>query len=111
HELNAGGGGRALDRPGFDLARAEGGLAVAADVVGLRSYLNRFFASGDDSQKVGAFLGKFLAIDTLDRATAAVTPLPSGDGILARARVAYSEERLRDVRARGGSMDVSAISQ
>ena len=106
-EVNAGGGERALDRPGFELARAEGGIALAADLVGLRSYLNRFFASGDESQKVGAFLGKFLAIDTLDRATATVTPLPSGDGVLARAQVFYSEDRLRAFRDVAATYDLS----
>jgi hypothetical protein len=83
----------AVSRPGFDVERPEGGIAAALDLVGLRSYLNRFFSSGSDTDKLGAFLGKFVAIDALDRADAVVT-LPS-DGVLARANVAWSEDRLR----------------
>ena len=93
--VDGGVGDRAINRPGFELPRAEGGIAAAVDLVGLRSYLNRYFATGDDSQKVGAFLGKFLAIDSLDRTSASVIPLPSGDGVLVRAQIAFSYDRLR----------------
>ena len=95
-DVAKGGDERAVDRPGFDVERPEGGVAASLDLTGLRSYLNRFFSSGDDSQRFGAFLGKFVAIDALDRMGATVTPLP--DGIVARADVSYSDDRLRNFR-------------
>lgn len=89
---------RAIDRPQFDGERPEGTLAASVDLVNLRSYLNRVFTGGD-SQKLGNFVGKFLAIDSLDRAEAIVTPShegsPARDGLAIRADVRYSEERLR----------------
>ncbi len=89
---------RAIDRPQFDGERPEGTLVASVDLVNLRSYLNRFF-SGGDGQKLGTFVGKFLAIDSLDRAEAVVTPSRDGspprDGLSIRADVRYSEDRLR----------------
>jgi len=83
---------RAIDRPQFDVERPEGTIAASIDLVNLRSYLTRIFSSGD-SQKVGGFVGKFLAIDSLDRTEAVVVPAP--DGLSIRADVRYSEDRLR----------------
>lgn len=97
-EAASGSGDRAVDRPGFSMPPAEGGMSAFVDLEGLRSYLNRFFSTADGTQKMGAFLGKFLAIDTLDRAHARLVPLPSGDGILGRATVEYSADRLRAFR-------------
>lgn len=87
---------RAMDRPGFEVEQPEGGIAATLDLVGLRSYMNRFFSSGDESQRVGSFLGKFLAVESLDRMGATIAP--SLDGISVRADVAYSAERLREFR-------------
>ena len=92
-EVARGGAEAAVSRPGFDVERPEGGVTASLDLVGLRSYLNRFFSAGDQADKYGAFLGKFVAIDALDRAEAVVTLPP--DGILARAKIAWSEEALR----------------
>lgn len=95
-DVAKGGDERAVDRPGFDIERPEGGVAASLDLTGLRSYLNRFLSSGDGSQRFGAFLGKFVAVEALDRMGATVTPLP--DGVVARADVLYSDDRLRNFR-------------
>lgn len=79
----------------FEMERPEGGLASAMDLVGLRSYLTRYFAS-DGGSDIGAFVGKFLAVDALETARATVTPLE--DGVAARATIGYAEGRLREFR-------------
>jgi hypothetical protein len=89
----AGEGDAAITSRDFDVERPEGGVAAALDLVGLRSYLIRFF-SDDEDQKVGAFVGKFLAVDSLETARATVMPLD--DGFLVRADVGYGEARLRE---------------
>ena len=99
---------RAIDRPGFDVTRPEGGLSAAVDLVGLRSYLNRYFSAGDESQRIGSFLGKFVAIDALDRASATVTPL--ADGAVARADIAYSDDRLRNFKDVLATYELAPIS-
>ncbi len=94
-DLGKGNGRRAIDRPGFALPNAEGGVAAAMDLVGLHSYLNRFFSPADPSDKLGTFLGKFVAIDPLDRMTATLGPLPGREGVLATADVGYDPTNLR----------------
>ena len=91
----ADGGDRAMDRPGFELPPVEGGVSAAIDLTGLRSYLLGFFGANAEGGRAAKFLGKFLAIESLDRANATVGPLVSGDGVLALASIAYSPERLR----------------
>src|SRR5204862_4447776 len=82
-------------RPGFELPAVEGGVSAALDLAGLRSYLLGFFGTNSEGARPARFLGKFLAIESLDRASARVGPLISGDGVLALANVTYSPERLR----------------
>ena len=94
-EAADGHGDRAVDRPGFELPRVEGGISAALDLTGVRSWLLGLFGSNADGNRAARFLGKFLAIESLDRANASVGPLISGDGILALANVTYSPERLR----------------
>lgn len=88
------GGDRAIDRPAFDVERPEGGIAASLDLIGLRSYLERFFSStGSDSKTVGRFFSKFVAIDSLDRLSAVLRP--SGDGLEASAEISYQAEIMR----------------
>jgi hypothetical protein len=94
----AGGMDRAMDRPGFSMPEPEGGVAAFVDIERLRSYLQRFFATNEGSATVGSFLGKFVAIDSLDRATIRLAPSSSVDGLVAQATVQYSASRLRDFK-------------
>jgi hypothetical protein len=97
-DVATGGGERAVDRPGFALPEAPGGVSAFVDLERLRSYFERFFSETEGTQRFSAFLGKFVAIDSLDRATARLVPLPTGEGVLATAEVEYSPERLRPFR-------------
>jgi hypothetical protein len=98
-ELGRGQGESVLDwKDDHQMPAAEGGVAGAADLVGLRSYLNRFLTTGEGTDKLSAFLGKFLAVDSLDRMTGRVLPLPGRDGLLATASVRYNPDRLRDFK-------------
>lgn len=93
-DVEKGGGDRAIDRPGFDVERPEGGIAASLDLIGLRSYLERFFSgSGPDSKTVGRFFSKFVAIDSLDRMGSVLRP--SGDGLEASAEISYESETMR----------------
>jgi hypothetical protein len=94
--LGAGGADRAIDRPGFDVERPEGSIAASLDLVGIRSYLVRLFSTGEQASPMSAFLGKFLAVDSLDRATATVEPRE--DGVKIRADVKFSDAKLREFR-------------
>jgi hypothetical protein len=94
-EVAAGTGERAVDRQGFAMPPAEGGISAFVDLERLRSYFERFFSEGEGMQAFSTFVGKFLAVDSLDRATGRLVPLPSGDGALASAEVEYSPDRLR----------------
>lgn len=91
-ELGAGAGERFVDRDGLDVERPEGALAAALDLAGLHSWLNRLF-SDEDASAWSAFLGKFVAVGSLDRAAATVQPLD--DGLAVRAEVRYRTEALR----------------
>lgn len=75
------------------MERPEGGVAAAIDLVGLRSYLTRFFADAD-GQKIGSFVGKFIAVDSLDSAKATVAT--ADDGLTVRADVRFAEGRMRE---------------
>lgn len=92
-----GGEERAIDRPGFDGERPDGGLAASIDLSSLHSYLTRCF---DGSSKiVSSIVSKFLVVDALDRVQASVASRTDGspprDGVAITADVRYSEERLR----------------
>ena len=107
---------RAIDRPQFDGERPEGTLAASVDLASLHSYLSRVFSKGE-SQKLGTFVGKFLVIDSLDRAEAILAPTRDGspplDGLSIRADVRYNEDRLRvspDV-ARTYSLAPASVSE
>lgn len=89
----AGEGDAALWGRDFEMERPEAGVAAAVDIVGLRSYLTRFFADAD-GQKIGSFVGKFVAVDSLDSAKATVAP--SDDGISVRADVRFADGRMRE---------------
>jgi len=93
-DTDKGGADRAIDRPGFDAERPEGGISASLDLIGLRSYLERFFSgTGADSKTTGRFFSKFVAIDSLDRLSA--TLRPSGDGLEASAEISYEAEVMR----------------
>ncbi len=93
-DVEKGGADRAIDRPGFDAERPEGGISASLDLIGLRSYLERFFSgTGADSKTTGRFFSKFVAIDSLDRLSAVLRP--SGDGLEASAEIAYQAEIMR----------------
>lgn len=89
----AGEGDAAIFGRDFEMERPEGGVAAAVDIVGLRSYLTRFFADAD-GQKIGSFVGKFIAVDSLDSAKATVAP--ADDGLTVRADVRFAEGRMRE---------------
>lgn len=91
----AGEGDAALYGRDFEMERPEAGVAAALDLVGLRSYLARFFAD-EEGQKVGSFVGKFLAVDSLETAKATVGLVD--DGVVVRADVGYAEGRLREFK-------------
>jgi len=91
----AGEGDAALWGRGFEMERPDGGVAAALDLVGLRSYLARFFADAE-GQKIGSFVGKFLAVDSLETAKATVSLLD--DGITIGADVGFAEGRLREFK-------------
>lgn len=101
--LGGGEGERLVDREGFDVDRPDGALAASMDLAGLHSWLNRLFS--DESASAGsAFLGKFVAVTALDRASATVQPLD--DGVLARAEVRYRGETLRTFKDVAATYDL-----
>ncbi len=90
----AGEGDAALWGRDFEMERPDGGVAAALDLVGLRSYLTRFFADAD-GQKIGSFVGKFLAVDSLETAKATVA-WPTTASPSARGRAVRRGRRMRE---------------
>jgi hypothetical protein len=106
-DLGRGDGESVLDwKDDFQMPAAVGGVAGAADLRELRTYLNRFFSTGEAPDKLATFLGKFVAVDSLDRLTGRVVPLSGRDGLLATAQVRYNPERLRDFKDVAATYDL-----